>query len=1239
MGNHLKILIKYLFFFGFLLNSVFVSANNPNQKSADPILGGLRSYIPLFFRGDIASDLEYKAKHRSPDYLYKKWKNKEIIDLSLLNPVVKYQGPERVYSLGDWSNHFPKDFQELEIIDYGESFEYLSYGGKSVDQFMLNVMDSQGRLVNLNIGPRAINTLMKRALLYKIGYQVFPMYSPMSSTIKFRDYLDKRRFFKNLNDDFGCKNESEEEDCSHGGVKNFLVKGKLTEKEKNDVLDSIDRYRGFFDESLFDLSNSLRVKNAVVMPPPTEKQNLSLTISPDSIGGKRKYAALVIPYALVDLPESINLFSYNIGSLIDKKLILDFYNAKKFSTNFEDSRWISRRIANLNENDFYEIAAETNFEQCLVLQLAEILKSRRNDLLRKLSLDKEYPELDVNTKLNCGADVVDGVLTKKRYEGYGNQFSHDRYEGPLVGSEIWALVKSISFSNIIFNAMTRINDKLPGTDIAGEVYQHKLDLSAKQYAHYIATKETLSTPFESYRIPYTNFGLMYSRDIVAGPYLGTSNAVQMVENIGFQVGIGNYFGWDGLRSRDFLSANLGLSYQLSITHIQPIQIKVPKKEGAKTDTKGAFEEAASKQMSGLFNIFSFPFDAFRDYKNYEAQDVDVEELLPSPVKALIISLDTMPVIQADLRRLYHSLNYKVDESAIKETRKTLNSKLSQVRKNWKSLKDIYAKNLTKLDPKAKVKKWNPIRLSGFVNSGLEALSKSIQRIKSRSFDDVVESFLNEFKVGDSVIAHHNYDINAGVNAGYALTTKGAWFLDLSAGKKKLFRTHINRIDKKTFQVYRSIADKSALGFIAGLRVYFRFMYYGYNYSFGEVNSRMYSVNIEQKAPKESSLSPKNKKVVKSYLNDSKIVEKMEALKYLLFTGSVEKLKSIRKPIRIKHKFEEHRSSYGLLFWKGEAVQNFHRMDITDLDGEETSLIKYTDGKRFGGAYQDFVIDYANVYIKEHSSKDIKLNIAGNSDPGKSFFGYSKYKEGSIEALVPKQGLELEEQCLSINFRWNQFIASPEELHQELVNYKQKFGLDLTRMEALQRTERIDIFSFNTTYNLYADALSHIARIKESELESLIANHLIVPERSGFKMRCKSVVYKRQKRYSELVDTCHEKSIIKSFLYKFKSMKETLAYEEYKAYMKSMTDFVLFSERYLSPTGFHKLVGGEDNVFLLSNVSGYRKGDENNSRDGILTFDSFGRAPGAFNMCPVQAMASQLNLQQSELLLYWLNSRL
>lgn len=1270
MGNLQKNFYKYSKFLTLLLASLLSSltlfasigsqseqrinpafSRSPNVTSGNSIISGLRGYIPLYFRGDIATDLEYKGQLRSADELYSLWKKGELKDLSLLNPITQNNLNGKTVQLADWKNIFPSDSLQNKNKNFQSSgaYKYSSYMGKSMDQFMMVVSDSSsGEMLNLGIGPRAINNMMRQALLYKIGYNVLGMEVKSSVTVRFKNYLEKRRFFINLNSRLNCS-ASEDSSCDAIKAKNlkdrssiggFILEGELSEEQKDGVRAALDRYINFFDDTLFDLTGDLVVKNVVVMEPVTSKRNLALTISPGSIKGKRKYAALVVPYALVDLPESINLFSYSIGSVIDRKLELDFFNAKKFSTNYEDARWVARRIAKLGESDFLEIAQSTNFPYCTSLQLSEILKSRRNSMIRHLGLAGEFKEWDVNYSLNCDDIIVDGILTKKRFEGFGNQFSHDRYQGPLVGSEIWALVKSIGFSNVIFNLMDRLNDKMPGTDVASKIYEHNLDVAARQFAHYVKHKEILEMPFQSYPISYTSFDLIYSRNIVAGPYLGTNNAVQLVENIGMNLGVGKYFGWDGLKPRDFLSANLGLNYRFTVSHIQPIHIKMPKKEGDTSGARGAFEEAVKKQVTGLFNIFSFPFDAFEDYNDYEARDVDIEEILPSPVRAVILSLDSQPVLQADIRKVFHSLNSSSGKKGLKEAQEAMKPLMRSYSKHWRTLKDSFAEELKKLNKDANPKKYSPGKLFGEVMKSLANAMDESERIKNFHFDQVVDSFLNEFKVGDSLIAHHDFNINAGINSGHALTSKAAWFLDLSSGKKKLFRTHITRLNKKDFQIYRSIADKTVMGFVAGLRIYFRFMYYGYDYSFGDVNSRLYTIQIAEKSKKTDSTSVFNKKSKeKSYRYDDQIVGKMNALKSLLYTGRIDEVKKYDRPVRVDHKFSEHRHKFGLLWWRGDYIDNFHRMDIVDREGEETLLVKYTKGARVGAAYQDYLIDYANVYLKEHSSKDIKLNIAGNSDPGKSFFGYSKYREGSMEAIIPREDAPLDQQCLSINYRWNQFVADPDDLKKELEGYKRKFGLDLTRMEALKRTERIDIFSFNTTYNLYADALAHISNLSMEEVSAIVSEHMLLAKRDAYKVRCESTEYFNSVRYEERVAECHPKSILRSFKVRFKSLKENLSMASYKDYMRSMTKFVLHSEKFLDPVGFHKIVGGSENLFLISSLSGYRKGDENSSKNGVLTFDSFGRAPGPMNLCPVQAMASLLNYNQSELLLYWLNSRL
>src|SRR5690606_8468752 len=130
-----------------------------------------------------------------------------------------------------------------------------------------------------------------------------------------------------------------------------------------------------------------------------------------------------------DIPESLNLFSYNLASTVDDKIFLNCSLTNTYSTNFEDAKWIARKMASLTEGDWYDIAMRAQMPSCPTQLLFEILKNRRNSMVQIFSLKNDARYFPVNVKLNCGEkEVVDGIQVKKSYPGDPYLYAHDRFE-------------------------------------------------------------------------------------------------------------------------------------------------------------------------------------------------------------------------------------------------------------------------------------------------------------------------------------------------------------------------------------------------------------------------------------------------------------------------------------------------------------------------------------------------------------------------------------------------------------------------------------------------------------------------------------------------------------------------------------------------------------------------------------------------------------------------------------------
>ena len=86
-----------------------------------------------------------------------------------------------------------------------------------------------------------------------------------------------------------------------------------------------------FDGPLAD-AEEIELQDVVAMSSQDHYYNLSLGYLPPSvIQGRRLLNSLLFPYALVEVPESVNMLPWHMARVINKQLKVEFENAENFS--------------------------------------------------------------------------------------------------------------------------------------------------------------------------------------------------------------------------------------------------------------------------------------------------------------------------------------------------------------------------------------------------------------------------------------------------------------------------------------------------------------------------------------------------------------------------------------------------------------------------------------------------------------------------------------------------------------------------------------------------------------------------------------------------------------------------------------------------------------------------------------------------------------------------------------------
>lgn len=508
------------------------------------------SFIPLQKGLRIASDdLIYNNQilsSRDADQLSANQK----LDLATLNP--------KSNDIWDNSATTINDQTAITIKDN----DVLTYEGSLLSNtglFRFNAIPVNGnKIYTIHLDKSLHTMLMRKNLLRALGYKIPAMKYLKKVTIKF----DTK----------------------------FAMEGFLKSEIPEATMGASERWATVNDAQL-----RVTLKDvAVTEPTEFDFYNVSMGI-PTQVINSRSLRALVIPYSLVDLYESVNKFSWVDGKVDNKAVILTHFTNNEFATTVDDAVWMLNRMNKLTRADFQKIVGDAYFPKEVELLLVEKLASRRNALNKVFNLSKTTEEMEFNPKVTLAPALKDGKINQKEYPEYASRFAYGDAESPL--EQLRYFLYSKVQSNIIDNLVNKLNGEMSFFDLNDKRTEYFQKQFKDGLDHFVDTGELLPIKVGVWYSPIVDVNLILSRDIVLGNYLGTDNLVQLADTFGASAEIGVFAGIEGLGFDLGGSAKVSTSLVRSFSHVKPVKNL---KQSLKEPFKNIFVSLLKKSLKDNF---------------------------------------------------------------------------------------------------------------------------------------------------------------------------------------------------------------------------------------------------------------------------------------------------------------------------------------------------------------------------------------------------------------------------------------------------------------------------------------------------------------------------------------------------------------------------------------------------------------------------------------------------------------
>lgn len=484
-----------------------------------PVNAQQMASIPLDGQRIPSDDLEYNGRLLRADEAYRL--AQEGLDLSALDPVES--------ALWDGQDYIPSTRTDSVDVHDGDEVVYAGALLSASGMFRFNAqVGSTTAIVHLD--KTLHTTLLRKNILRLLGYKIPAI-----------------KWIRRLHVSFATEDE---------------MKAFLDSQIPRATLGASSRWVEKKDESglvvtLHDV--------AVTVPDSSDHYNLAMGVPPQTLTN-RTLRSLIIPYALTELGESANKFEWYVGQKDNNSIHLPHFTRGIFTTTIDDARWALRRLGQLTRDDFRQAVELAYYPKEVTALLVEKLISRRNSLIEIFA--EPMSKMDINPEVNLGEFLKKGKIEKEDWQGYASRFAHGDPESPFKDLHWFALSKIQAFA--LDNLVSRVNQELVIFNPEKVRSKFHADQFKKGLDHYVETGYLLDFPIGAWVSPLGNIGLVASRDVVVGNYLGTDNLVQLADSIGFNIQMGVQVGIENIDIMPTLALKASAGYSKIWTHLKPL---------------------------------------------------------------------------------------------------------------------------------------------------------------------------------------------------------------------------------------------------------------------------------------------------------------------------------------------------------------------------------------------------------------------------------------------------------------------------------------------------------------------------------------------------------------------------------------------------------------------------------------------------------------------------------------------
>lgn len=488
------------------------------------------------------------------------------------------------------------------------------------------------------------------------------------------------------------------------------------------------------------------------------------------------------------------------------------------------------------------------------------------------------------------------------------------------------------------------------------------------------------------------------------------------------------------------------------------------------------------------------------------------------------------------------------------------------------------------------------RLGKIFQSVQDQSAPDISNVRDKLLEEL-KQFKDTLKQRESLIITDRIGAALGSSASFKLYNFVQINPSFLADSMILNRVHIYRKDENTLHIYKNFGNVSGvqvnLDLNAGLPVISATM----QGNRGKAKTDMYILSI----------NPEHENIEQHVL----------ALKKLLITGSLKKLKAVLNPYRFKYKFREKSSRLGIFAFHFNRIRSANNISITGPDGGKREYSRHYLANISGTNVTDYALK--SVETLADLLINTNLNLASPPfNPGFQYLGRAKVRELVYEVENKKEGKT--DAMIRITRAYNGWKHSAKKVQQKLTYLRNHYRYNFYDPYDLTHAVNIYLYNINVNIFVYQKGIDHLLSMPKDDLIKIYQRYLNKkyitnnpPDDTD--SNAYQLILRWKKRYSKYIRKNKPRKAINNLLKIFNHM-----------------------EKRLTIRGFALLVGGSDNFYVYSSIKGFREGEEFNRDRADVLSHSLGTL-GTFGLNgPLSKVQRKTGITPGELHINWIMRR-